>query len=119
MHQKLDGTSTRIERGRVKPAVRDGGSRAVFFRANPWAIGARLAAVALMALSARAQVEVLTANYDNSRTNSNLHETKLSPKTVGPATFGKIGTFPVDGQIYAQPLYVSGIQIAGAGQRNV
>lgn len=66
-----------------------------------------------------AQVNVLTANYDNNRTNANLSETKLNPKTVSPATFGKIGTFPVDGQIYAQPLYVSGVPIAGAGKRNV
>ncbi|HYL38766.1 MAG TPA: hypothetical protein VEV17_22805 [Bryobacteraceae bacterium] len=84
------------------------------------AAAAKLAAVALWAAAAAlAQVNVLTANYDNNRTNSNLHETRLSPQTVNPATFGKIGTFAVDGQIYAQPLYVSGVQIAGAGQRNV
>ena len=28
--------------------------------------------------------------------------------------FGKVGTFPVDGQVYAQPLYVSGVAIGGA-----
>ena len=66
-----------------------------------------------------AQVNVLTANYDNNRTNSNLNETKLAPSAVTHAGFGKIGTFPVDGQIYTQPLYVSGVQIAGVGTRNV
>jgi uncharacterized protein (TIGR03437 family) len=77
-------------------------------------------AVALLwaALSAQAQVNVLTANYDNNRTNSNLNETTLNPQTVSPAAFGKVGTFPVDGQIYAQPLYVSGVKVA-AGARNV
>jgi hypothetical protein len=33
--------------------------------------------------------------------------------------FGKIGAFPVDGQIYAQPLYVSGVSLAGQGPRDV
>lgn len=84
-----------------------------------WRITARFATAALLAVSLEGQVNVLTANYDNYRTNSNLSETTLNPNTVTPATFGKIGTFPVDGQIYSQPLYVSGVQIAGPGQRNV
>lgn len=65
-----------------------------------------------------AQVNVLTANYDNSRTNSNNQETVLSPSNVNVAKFGKLATFPVDGQIYAQPLYAAGITIAGV-KRNV
>jgi uncharacterized protein (TIGR03437 family) len=65
------------------------------------------------------QTSVLTANYDNSRTNSNLSETILSPSNVSAATFGKIGSFPVDGQVYAQALYAAGIQILGKGARNV
>lgn len=65
------------------------------------------------------QVNVLTANYDNSRTNSNLNETLLNLSNVKPSTFGKIGAFPVDGQIYAQPLYVTGVQIPGVGIRDV
>jgi len=65
------------------------------------------------------QVNVLTANYDNSRTNANLRETILSPSNVNSDLFGKIGSFPVDGQIYAQALYAAGIQIPGKGVRNV
>jgi uncharacterized protein (TIGR03437 family) len=68
---------------------------------------------------ARAQINVLTANYDANRTNSNPGETKLGPETVNSTSFGKIGAFPVDGQIYAQPLYVTGVHIEGAGLRNV
>jgi len=64
-------------------------------------------------------VNILTANYDNERTNANLKETILNPSNVAPGTFGKIGSFPVDGQIYAQPLYAAGVQIAGKGIRNV
>jgi hypothetical protein len=65
------------------------------------------------------QVGVLTANYDNSRTNSNLNETLLTPPNVNAINFGKIGSFPVDGQIYAQPLYVPQLQIPGVGIRDV
>jgi uncharacterized protein (TIGR03437 family) len=61
-----------------------------------------------------AQVNILTANGGNSRTNSNLQETQLAPSNVNPTNFGKLAVFPVDGQVYAQPLYVSGIAINGA-----
>ena len=66
-----------------------------------------------------AQTNVLTANYDNSRTNANLRETVLSPSSVSADRFGRIGSFPVDGQIYGQALYAAGIQIPGNGVRNV
>lgn len=65
------------------------------------------------------QVNVLTANYDTARTNSNLNERILTSSNVSAATFGKIGTLPVDGQIYAQPLHVSGIQLPALGARDV
>jgi uncharacterized protein (TIGR03437 family) len=84
------------------------------------AAGAKLALTLLLAAaSAQGQVNVLTANYDNNRTNSNPNEITLNPQSVSATSFGKVGTFPVDGQIYAQALYVSGVQIAGAGVRNV
>src|SRR5207245_427912 len=46
-------------------------------------------------------------------------EVALNPKTVTSKTFGKVGTLAVDGQVYAQPLYVSGVQTPGKGKRNV
>ena len=67
----------------------------------------------------QAQVNVLTANYDNDRTNANPQETILNQSNVNTDSFGKIGAFPVDGAIFAQPLYVSGVQIAGKGTSNV
>jgi uncharacterized protein (TIGR03437 family) len=63
---------------------------------------------------AHAQVNVLTANGSNDRTNSNLQESQLTPATVSPANFGKLGALPVDGQVYAQPLYAGGITIGGS-----
>ena len=68
---------------------------------------------------AQTQVNVLTGNYNNHRTNANLQETILTPASVNSTSFGMIGTFPVDGQIYAQPLYASGVQIAGQGTSKV
>ncbi|HEY1342852.1 MAG TPA: hypothetical protein VGF59_35360 [Bryobacteraceae bacterium] len=69
--------------------------------------------------AAGAQVNVLTANGGVDRANANLQETILSPATVNSTAFGKLATFQVDGQIYSQPLYVSGLTIPGKGVHNV
>lgn len=63
-------------------------------------------------------VSVLTYHNDGSRTGQNLNETILSPSNVNVAQFGKRFSFPVDGQIYAQPLYVPNLNITG-GTHNV
>ena len=61
-----------------------------------------------------AQSSVLTANYDNGRTSANIHETILTAANVTRGSFGKIGSFPVDGQVYAQPLYAAAVTIGGS-----
>ena len=67
-----------------------------------------------------AQVDVLTANYDNNRTNANLGEFVLNKSNVNPTQFGKLYSLAVDGQVYAQPLYMRGVNMAGgAAQRAV
>ncbi|HTS64672.1 MAG TPA: hypothetical protein VMH28_21765 [Candidatus Acidoferrales bacterium] len=78
-----------------------------------------LAIFCLSLLSSSAQVNVLTANGGNDRTNANLQEAQLSPASVSSSGFGRITAYAVDGQVYAQPLYVSGLQIPGLGARNV
>jgi uncharacterized protein (TIGR03437 family) len=60
-----------------------------------------------------AQVNVLNVNYDAQQTAANLQETILTPQ-INSNNFGKLGTYPVDGQVYAQPLYVTGVAIGGA-----
>ena len=72
-----------------------------------------------VALSSYAQVNVVTANYGAARTGANLNETILNPTTVSPATFGKLFTLPVDGQIYAQPLYLSAVNLPQQGVHNI
>lgn len=58
-------------------------------------------------------MEVLAYHNDLARTGQNLHETMLTPANVNPATFGKVGFFPTDGLVYAQPLYLAHRAIAG------
>jgi len=55
---------------------------------------------------------------DPGRTGANPSETILNTSNVRPGAFGKLYSLPVDGQIYAQPLYVPGLSIAG-GTHNV
>jgi hypothetical protein len=71
----------------------------------------------VMLLPARAQV--LTSQYDNGRTGANLHETTLTPMNVNAGQFGKRFTLKVDGAIYGQPLFMSGLEIPGKGLHNV
>jgi uncharacterized protein (TIGR03437 family) len=62
---------------------------------------------------------VLTGGYDAGRTNADVSETALNPATVSPAQFGRLFVLPVDGQIYAQPLYLPNVAVAGQGTHNV
>jgi hypothetical protein len=64
------------------------------------------------------QGSVVTWHNDNARTGQNLVETILTPSTVNSANFGKKCSYALDGQVYAQPLYVPGVTIAG-GTHNV
>ena len=65
-----------------------------------------------------AQVPVLTHHNDIGRTGQNLDETILNTSNVKAATFGKLFWKTVDGEIYAQPLYVPNLTIQGK-TRNV
>src|ERR1700734_1030105 len=65
------------------------------------------------------QVAVTTYHNDNARSGLNYKESTLTQSNVNATTFGKLFTYAVDGQIYAQPLYVPGVTIAGKGTHNV
>ena len=57
---------------------------------------------------------MFTYHADKFRSGVNLQEFALTKTTVKSSTFGKVFSRSVDGQIYAQPLYVANLTIAGA-----
>ncbi|HEU5376190.1 MAG TPA: hypothetical protein VFV38_12165 [Ktedonobacteraceae bacterium] len=59
-------------------------------------------------------VPVLTYKYDNQRTGANANETILTPDNVKEQSFGQLISYPADGQIYAQPLYVPNVKVGNA-----
>jgi hypothetical protein len=69
--------------------------------------------------SVSGQTPVLTQHNNNTRTGAYTTETTLTPSNVNQSTFGKLFSYPVDGRIYAQPLYVPGVAIQGKGTHNV
>ncbi|HEY2012148.1 MAG TPA: hypothetical protein VGH38_01550, partial [Bryobacteraceae bacterium] len=76
----------------------------------------------LMFLSVAAcygQANVWTHHYDNARTGAQLSESQLNTSNVNGSSFGKLFTLPVDGSVYAQPLYLSGVSIPASGTHNV
>jgi len=86
---------------------------------SAWRMLASLVPVAGVVMSASAFGQVLTSQYDNARTGANLHETILTPANVNANQFGAVFTFPVDGAVYAEPLYVPNLEIPGQGTHNV
>ena len=78
-----------------------------------------LVGIALSAHVTSAQVSVLTQRYDNARTGQNVAEPVLTPANVVAGTFGRLFSYPVDGYVYAQTLYVPNLTIPGIGVRNV
>jgi hypothetical protein len=77
----------------------------------------KLAMIAAMAASfvamTAAQVDVVTNRYDGARSGANLGETSLTTANVNASRFGRLHSYPVDGAVYAQPLYVRGVVVGG------
>src|ERR1041385_6468733 len=57
-------------------------------------------------------VNVVTQHGDNLRTGANLGELVLTTSNVNTGQFGKLFSRTVDGQMYAQPLYVHSLMIS-------
>ena len=76
-------------------------------------------ASAAITVNNQSAAAVLTYHNDDARDGAFLEEAILTPSNVNSAQFGKLASYPVDGQIYAQPLYVPNVSIPGVGLRNV
>ena len=77
-----------------------------------------LIVVLTMGLPVGAQ-SVTTSQYDNARSGANRLETTLTPRNVNVRHFGRLFTLKVDGDVYAQPLFLTGLDIPGKGRHDV
>ena len=86
--------------------------------ASSWRLWTRISATLLLlaatTFTTEAQTPVLTQHNDIGRTGQNTSETILTTSNVNSTQFGKLFTLKVDGQVYAQPLYVPQLTINGA-----
>ncbi len=80
---------------------------------------ALIIALLLGSLTLTAQPSVVTYHNDNARTGQYLNETLLTPAGLKAGLFEKRIFLAVDGAVYAQPLYLSRVSIAGQGFHNV
>lgn len=64
-------------------------------------------------------LRITTSQYNNKRSGANISETILTPENVNGRQFGKIRSIPVDGDVYAQPLYLSRVNVPGKGTLNL
>jgi len=85
------------------------------------AVAKSLAVVLALSLcvSGVSRGQVTTAQYGNARTGAVTTETSLTPSNVASSTFGKIGAFNVDGDVYAQPLFVPHLDLPNRGRHDV
>ena len=71
-----------------------------------------LSAVFFFAAGPGRAVNLTTQHNDNFRTGANTNEYVLNTSNVNAGAFGKVFSRSVDGQIYAQPLYVHSLTIS-------
>ncbi len=62
---------------------------------------------------------VFTYQNDNQRTGQNTSEIALTPATVKEKTFGKLFTYPLDGYVRTQPLYMANVLVPNLGYHNI
>ncbi|HLY16792.1 MAG TPA: hypothetical protein VKR61_06185 [Bryobacteraceae bacterium] len=77
------------------------------------------ATVVLAGVPANVSPPVTTSQYGPARTGADTNEFTLTPRNVNVSHFGKLAAFPVDGPIYAQPLFLPAVTMPGKGMHDV
>ena len=90
--------------------IYEGNMRRSHFRAHPLVISALIVCGHPGLRLGRAE-DVLTQHFNNARTGATLDEKLLNTSTVTGAKFGRKWALYADGQVVAQPLYVSSLAI--------
>lgn len=80
---------------------------------------ANTAQTAAAFIAATSYAGTYTFKNDTMRTGQNLNEVALTTGNVNQNQFGKLFTYTVSGYVFAQPLYVQGVNIPGKGTYNV
>jgi hypothetical protein len=73
----------------------------------------------LTVTAAAAGVDVTTYHNDNARTGQNVKENVLTTANVNSSAFGLKKIVTLDGKVDAQPLFLSGVAVAGQGTHDV
>jgi hypothetical protein len=94
-------------------------SSAIVLMACPSSKGPPLTAEQLSELLRRPVPNVVTQRMNNARTGVNGKEYVLNPESVTSGQFHKVFAFPVDGQIYGQPLFLPGVKLADGTVHNL
>lgn len=107
--QLPDGRTVRVHHGRRE----DPPNPAPLAQLHP------RAAAALAQPYAGPAIDVTSFHYDGLRTGWNPSETALTPATVASPNFGLLRTLTVDGNVFAQPLLVSGFTMPDTSVHDV
>jgi hypothetical protein len=106
--------------GSFSPATSTSGSPVTFTApSSPGVVTVTATSVATPAATGTATIGVtnlpgvLTYHNDLARDGANQQEYTLTTSNVATATFGKLFSCPVDGAIYAQPLWIPRVSIGG------
>lgn len=62
---------------------------------------------------------IATYHNDNSRSGINSQETTLTPANVNVVSFGRLAAVPVQGAIFAQPLYIADVAMSDGKSHNL
>ncbi len=80
---------------------------------------ALLITASLVPMLRASAVDLLTQHNDVNRTGANTAETVLTHANVNQGQFGRVFRMQVNGQVYAQPLYVSNLNLGAQGTHHV